>query len=268
MSTPPRRWELVLDELLAYLPPGFAWPRDHDSYLAAILEPLARGIARLEAEAWERRQTEVNPATAIDLLEDYERILGPDPCRDGGFADTLEERRSLAAARWTELGGASVPYFVGLADRRGARIYIEEFSPARCGVTECGDTPWPEEDWQYPNGAALATEDGDLLVTEDDAIIMTGPLILRPERWRAGSPADHDYWRVTFGPKPIIWARGGSAVCGITPMAEFPREQEVECLIERRRPGHTTPIFDYSAWSWQPPDPTRGLTYEILAPSE
>jgi uncharacterized protein YmfQ (DUF2313 family) len=255
-----RSWEIVLDELLAYLPPGFVWPRGRDSMVAALLEPLARGIANLEGEADERRRTEINPATAIQCLEDYERILGPDPCRPDGFADTLEERQSLAHARWTEKGGASVPYFVDLAARRGVTIHIEEFSPARCGVTECGEYPWPQDYWQYPDGAALATEDGAVLVTENDEIIMTGPMIMRPQRWRLGSPSDHNYWRVTFGPKVVTWARAGSAVCGITPMADFPREPEVECAIERRRPAQTEPIFDYSAWSWQPPDPQRGLS--------
>lgn len=268
VSAAPRPWELVLDELLSYLPPGFAWPRDHDSYLAAILEPLARGIARLEAEAYERRQTEVNPATAIQCLEDYERILGPDPCRAGGFAVAPEERQALAAARWSEIGGANVPYFIDLADRRGVKISIEEFSPVECGVSECGEFLWPEEDWQFPNGAALATEDDALLVTEEGAIIMTGPLILIPERWRAGSASDHDYWRIAFGPKPITWARAGEAECGVTPMADFPREEEVECMIRRRRPAHTIPIFDYTAWAWQPPDPIRGQTYAPLASAQ
>lgn len=257
MSATPRPWELVLDELLSYLPPGFAWPRDHDSYLAAILEPLARGIARLEEEAFERRQTEVNPVTAIQCLEDYERILGPDPCRPGGFADTVEQRQLLASARWTEFGGASPAYFMQLAAARGVTVSIEEFSPFRGGESECGESFSTPDEWAYPDGTSLDVGDG-VLATDDDAMIMTAPLILLPPRWQLGEARIMDYWRVAFGPAVISWARNGAARCGETRHADWEREEEVECVIRLRRPAQTVPIFDYSAHAWQAPQPMRG----------
>ncbi|MCH8476189.1 MAG: YmfQ family protein [Opitutales bacterium] len=260
MSATPRPWELVLDELLSYLPPGFAWPRDHDSYLAAILEPLARGIARLEDEAFERRQTEVTPATAIQCLEDYERILGPHPCRPDGFADTLEQRQLLASARWTEFGGASPGYFVQLAAARGVAISIEEFSPFRAGESECGESFSMPVEWRYPEGALLATEEGALIVTEDGEPIATEPLILLPPRWQIGEARIMDYWRVAFGPTVISWARNSEARCGDTPHADWERQSEVECAISTRRPAQTIPVFDYSAHAWQPPRPLLGAT--------
>lgn len=254
-----RAWETVLDELLAYLPPGFVWPRGRDSMVAALLEPLARGIASLEAEAEDRRRTEVSPATAIQSLDDYERILGPDPCRPGGLADTIDERQRLAHARWTEKGGADVPYFIGLATARGVTISIEEFAPYRCGESECGES-WSEPgEWRYPEGAAIDVGDG-VLATEDDAIIVTGPLIMLPPRWQLGSAAIADYWRVAFGPQAIDWARCGEAEAGVTPHCIYDAFDEVECAITRRKPAHTIALFDYTAHAWQPPQPTKGAS--------
>lgn len=259
MSYSAREWEDVLAEIQAYAPTGWAMPSGDESVLAALLEPLARGLSRLEIEAEVRRDTEVNPATAIHCLDDYERILGPDPCRPGGFADTLGERQALAHARWTEQGGQDLPYFKGIASARGAEVSIEEFSPFRCGVSCCGE--WGPElaDWVYPQGAALATEDGTVLVTEDGAAITTGPLKLYPPRWQVGGPAMGDYWRVAFGPHVIDWARNSEAECGVTPHCLYDAYDEIECAVRRRKPAHSLVVFDYTGHAWQPPQPMRGL---------
>ena len=259
MSYTPRSWEEILDEILTYAPTGWAIPAGRDSVLAAIMEPLARGLARLEADAALFRSREVDPATAVDMLEDYERVLGPDPCRPGGFADTLEERQALASARWTEEGGQDLPYFKALAAARGVEVSIEEFAPYRGGVSCCGEWGPDLAFWQYPNGLPLATEDGTILVTEAGTEIWTGPLKQFPPRWQLGGPAMEDYWRVAFGPRAIDWARGGEAQCGITPHCIYDAEAEVECAIRRRKPGHTLVVFDYTAHAWQPPQPQRGL---------
>lgn len=259
MTHAARSWENVLGEIMAYKPTGWAMPQGNDSLLAAILTPLAKGIARLELEAEERRKTEVNPATAIFCLEDYERILGPDPCRAGGFAETLEERQTLAHARWTEQGGQDLPYFRGLASARGADVSIEEFSPFRCGVSCAGEWGPEIDDWAYPEGAALVTEDGDVLVTEAGDEIWTGPLKLYPPRWQLGGAQMADYWRVAFGPQVIDWARNGEAQCGVTPHCIYEVEAEIECAIKRRKPAHSIVVFDYTAHAWQAPQPLRGL---------
>lgn len=259
MTYSARSWEEVLTEIQSYAPTGWAMPEGQDSVLAALLEPLARGLARLEEEAEARRQTEVNPATAIYCLEDYERILGPDPCRPGGFAETLEDRQALAHARWTERGGQDLPYFRALASARGVEISIEEFSPYRCAVSCCGEWGPDLADWAYPDGAALATENGETLVTDAGAVIMTGSLKLYPPRWQLGSASMADYWRVAFGPREIGWARNSEAECGVTPHCIYEAEAEVECAINRRKPAHSIVLFDYSAHAWQRPDPQLGL---------
>ena len=121
----PRSEDQVLDELLSLLPPGWIWRRDRDSVIAALLTPLAGGIADVEALA-EEMLREVDPRFATVCLPDFERVLGPDPCGRDTSTMSLADRRLLAHQRWTARGGASRAYFIGLAAKRGVTITISE----------------------------------------------------------------------------------------------------------------------------------------------
>lgn len=116
---------VVHRELLSLLPPGWVWPRDEGSLLAALLKPLAGEIAAVEAVA-EAMIDEIDPRTAVLCLDDFERVLGPDPCGRDPSTLTIARRQELAHQRWTGRGGQSIPYFVGLAAKRGVAITIEE----------------------------------------------------------------------------------------------------------------------------------------------
>jgi uncharacterized protein YmfQ (DUF2313 family) len=106
--------------------------------IAALLRPLAECLADVEESA-EAMMEEVDPRTAVLCLEDFERVLGPDLCgRDTG-AMPLNQRQALAHQRWTARGGQSVPYFIGLAAKRGVSIEIEEFRPVEIGFMRAGD---------------------------------------------------------------------------------------------------------------------------------
>lgn len=120
-----RSEDQVLDELLSHLPPGWIWRRDRDSLIAALLTPLAGGIADVEQMA-EDMLREVDPRLASVCLPDYERVLGPDPCGRDTSTMSLADRRQLAHQRWTARGGASRAYFIGLAAKRGVAITISE----------------------------------------------------------------------------------------------------------------------------------------------
>mgnify|MGYP000979212013 FL=1 len=73
--------------LQALLPRGAAWVREPDAVLTRLLAASAEELARLDSMAW-RLLDETNPQTAIDSLEDWERLLGlPDEC--GLKAETL-----------------------------------------------------------------------------------------------------------------------------------------------------------------------------------
>lgn len=125
-------------EALSLLPMGIMWPHGTNTLLAAVLEPLAVMLAELEATA-EKMMDEVDPRTAVLCLEDFERVLGADPCGRDPSALSLAARQQLAHQRWTGRGGQSVPYFIDLAAKRGVTITIEEVHPSRAGAMQAGD---------------------------------------------------------------------------------------------------------------------------------
>lgn len=128
----------VLAELLALLPPGWVWPRDADTALARVLRGPAEEIARLEAAA-AALLAQVDPRTANELLPDYERVLGPDPCGRDLLLTGLDERRRAAHQRWTAGGLQTPAYFEAIAAQLGVpEARVEETVPFVCGVAEAG----------------------------------------------------------------------------------------------------------------------------------
>lgn len=255
------RWEAILDEQLAALPPGFAWPRTRDSLLAALLEPMARGLADVY-DAAEAMLLEIDPRSATWLLSDYEEALGPDPCRAGGFPATLEERRLDAHARWVAGGGQSVPFFLTHARVFDPAVTIEEFAPFQCGVSELGDTRSADQSlWYAPDGAPIGTEDGLALGDELGREIWTEPQIRLPSRWQIGPPEIRFFWRVCITTPAIFWFRvgQGGGECGRDPLGDVAHNAPLECRLMRRKPAHTDLIFDYSAPAWSAPEPLAGV---------
>lgn len=138
------REEAGLAHLLALSPPGGAFPRDRDSNWARALAPLAAEHTRIETRA-EALLPQVDPGQADDLLPDYERVLGDDPCIGPASALPLNIRQTLARQRWTSRGGATPEFFIAVAASIGVTITITESEPASCGAFECGAELVPEE---------------------------------------------------------------------------------------------------------------------------
>lgn len=126
----------ILTSLIGKLPRGFALGK-RGGVLDAILDGIAKVLAEAEADA-ARMMNEIDPRTANALLPDFERVLGPDPCgRDLG-QQTLQQRQRRAHQRWIAKGGASIPYFMKLAESLGHTIEIEEFWPSKAGGLRAG----------------------------------------------------------------------------------------------------------------------------------
>ncbi len=133
----PRSANDVLTDLLMLIPSGWVWSRDDDTLLALVLLAFATIVADFEAAAFSMR-SEIRPITAVQLLTDYERVLGADPFgRDVGGL-TLEQRQVLADQRWTTRGGASLSFFQSLAEALGATVTITPSVVARSGGAVCG----------------------------------------------------------------------------------------------------------------------------------
>lgn len=109
----------------------------------AIFEAGAAQIAIAEAEA-ERLMDEIDPRRSSDLLPDFERVLGPDPCKRDLGNLTIEQRQVLAHQRWTATGGQSIPYLIETARKLGAEITVDEFWPSRAGILRAGQRLRPE----------------------------------------------------------------------------------------------------------------------------
>lgn len=135
-----------LAELLAGLPPGQALPRDADSNVGKFLKPVADERAAFEATR-ERLLAQFSPISATDLLPDYERILGPDPCRRDVALTTIDQRQRYAELRWNggnySLGPEAL---VAVAATLGVTVTVETFDPDVCGAGKCGYEIGPEEE--------------------------------------------------------------------------------------------------------------------------
>jgi len=126
-------------ELMALLPPGWIMPRPGDgSLLGAILAAPARMFAEIEAVA-EEMIDQIDPRTATHTLDDFERVLGQDPCGRDTAGMSIADRQQLAHQRWTARGGQSIAYFVALAARRGVAITIEESIVSQADYACAGD---------------------------------------------------------------------------------------------------------------------------------
>jgi len=129
--------EQYLSLLQNLLPPGRAWTRDAGADLTKLLAALADELARDHNRA-DALVAEADPRTTLELLGDWERVAGlPDPCAN--ITESIQERRAALVARLTLRGGQSVGYFLSIADALGyAGVTIEEFTPFRCGISQCG----------------------------------------------------------------------------------------------------------------------------------
>jgi uncharacterized protein YmfQ (DUF2313 family) len=128
------------------LPTGDAWPQEPDSTLNQALATLMPTTVRL-VERDNNLLTDAFPATAVELLPEWEESLGlPDPC--AGESPTIAEREGQVVARLTNTGGQSVPFFTGYAANLGYTVSIQEFAPARIGISRIGD-PLNSEAWAH-----------------------------------------------------------------------------------------------------------------------
>ncbi|MDA8049955.1 MAG: DUF2313 domain-containing protein [Rhodospirillales bacterium] len=127
----------VLDELLAISPLGEAPTQAPDGMWATMLSPLASAISDCEATA-EEFETEIDPETALALLPDYERVLGPDPCGRDSTGLSTAERQLLAYQRWRARGGQSIAYFEAVAESLGTSVTIQTFQTFVTGRSTTG----------------------------------------------------------------------------------------------------------------------------------
>ena len=125
-------------QLQALLPPGDAWPRTASATLTKLLDALAQELARVDGRG-EDLLREALPGAALELLAEWEALVGlPDACSTE-LATTITERRQNVVSRLTERGGCSRAWFIAFAAKLGYTVEIDEFRPFITGLSRCGD---------------------------------------------------------------------------------------------------------------------------------
>lgn len=132
--------------LVKRLPRGAIWSRN----LTVGLNGFLHGCAYEFSRAHNRIRDvllEANPATATELIDAWEALLGlPDACTETP-PTTLAARRLAAAGKLAAQGGATQAYFVAVALAHGYDVDITEPKPFRAG-DHAGDRVWGEE-WAF-----------------------------------------------------------------------------------------------------------------------
>lgn len=133
-----------LDALKRLLPTGAAWSTTAGS-LAGLLAGVSKELARVDARA-DVLVREANPGEAVELLDDWERVLGlPGPCVTA--PQTLAQRQAAAGTQFNLRGGQSAAWFVALAARLGYTVTVQSFSSA-AAATAAG-LVFSGSDWAY-----------------------------------------------------------------------------------------------------------------------
>lgn len=148
---------------------------------------------------------EADPRTALELLPDWERIAAL-PDACTGTPDNATERQAALHHKLTRPGAQNAAAYAELAARVGYQIAIQEHAPLRAGF-RCG-ARCQGELWAFVWTIQVQPFEGYLTESEFLAVFRAGAS-------RAGDRL-----------------RGFGAV-------------DLECLIRRAAPAHTTVLFAY-----------------------
>jgi uncharacterized protein YmfQ (DUF2313 family) len=239
-----RSGEDYADAMQALLPRGQAWPRHLNSVLMQVVTGLTRIWGDFEIRASKLLEVESDPRITIELLPDWERNWGlPDPCYTA--PTSLDERHLALMTRMTIEGWQSREFFIELAASIGYAITITEFRPFFIAMDRCGDSrvygdlpPDPmRNEWGQP-----------IMNARGDAPVADGALSEWPH-YGLGPLSNRYYWTVHVGGTKLVWFRVTSGQCGIDPHLRIGIADDLECILNRWKPAHTSIVFDYSGLS-------------------
>ena len=231
------------DAMQSLLPQGQAWPRAWDEALMLVVRGLCRIWGDFEVRASWLLEQESDPRQTFELLPDWERNWGlPDPCYQE--PQTVGERQRALVMRMTMQGAQSREFFIGVAAQIGYTITISEYRPFFVAMDGCGDcrvygaagaptTPMVNE-WGQPIMNAVG-----------DGPVVEGELSAWPN-YGMGPLENRYYWTVHVGQAKLVWFRCASGQCGVDPHLIIGLADDLECLLDRWKPGHTEIIYDYS----------------------
>lgn len=125
-------------QLQALLPPGDTYPRHLAAFWTKLLDAFAEEYSRFD-ERSEQLLNEAMPGSSLEMLPDWERLVGlPDAC-SLELANTIAERRQNVVSKLTMRGGVSRSWYIAFAAKLGYTIEIDVFRPFITGISRCGD---------------------------------------------------------------------------------------------------------------------------------
>lgn len=137
--------EAYARHLEALLPRGLAWVVEAGSVLARLLLAIGDELSRVDARAAALLR-EADPRTAVETIDDWERVLGlPDECA-AEVPQDIENRRRAITQRLASRGGQTPQFFISLAALVGfhnATIEDHVFKPLRVGF-RAGDRAYSD----------------------------------------------------------------------------------------------------------------------------
>lgn len=228
-----------LTMLQAFLPRGLAWTRSPDAYLTSSLYAAAEELARIDATA-HLLMDETNPATAVDGLEDWERVLGlPDGCLP--VTQDLDDRRFAVLHLLTDPGHSDVAYWYELAAELGyPDVVIEEHWPFVCGKSEVSDADQfaPEEEQASGLGRCGPEE-----IRYWWNVIVRGPWFVLFRTGTDSRPPD-PLQDLTIAVNCARLFRTGASAPPDR-LGEYVCAPALECVFQREKPAHTFLTFEY-----------------------
>ncbi|MEG6417470.1 DUF2313 domain-containing protein [Enterobacter asburiae] len=133
--------------LLALFPRGRVWQTGPYNPQTNLAKALAKSFQRVDASAISLLAGGF-PATALELLPEWEESLGlTDNCTIGETY-TIERRRQAVVARLVGKGSLSKQFYIDLAKTLGYEITIDEYRQARSGFSVCGEA-LNGQDWPF-----------------------------------------------------------------------------------------------------------------------
>jgi uncharacterized protein YmfQ (DUF2313 family) len=146
--------ETYAQQLVALQPKGAIWPTEPTSLLHTFFASIGAVLATLHNRLLVLIE-EADPRTTIELLAEWERLLGlPDDCWTNPETLSLQVRRNRVVQKLTVGGGQSRAFYTSIAEALGYEITITEPSPHnwtvtvaeprvtyfRTGESKCGDS--------------------------------------------------------------------------------------------------------------------------------
>jgi uncharacterized protein YmfQ (DUF2313 family) len=224
------------------LPQGQAWPRDEESTLMQVVKGLTRIWGDLEGRASDLLEQESDPRITVELLPDWERNWGlPDPCYQAPLS--VAERQRALVQRMTIEGAQSRAFFIGVAAYIGYSITITEFRPFMVGIDACGDNR------VYGDGSNPMLDQWYRPILNPLGVpVANGELSAWPN-YGLGPDTNRYYWTVHVANARLTWFRVTHGRVGVDPHLLIGTAEDLECILQRWKPGHTHLIFDYSGMS-------------------